>query len=92
MNKFLPVLALGLLAACSIDPKDYETAPVTVQTASGPVTCQLYTRSLVTWDRSIDRPANMTVAAADQICLSEGQRQKAAGTSPAGASEPDLSL
>ncbi|MDN3714019.1 hypothetical protein QWZ10_23610 [Paracoccus cavernae] len=47
-----------------------------MQSAQGPVTCQLYTKSLTTWDRSIDRPAAMSVKAADAACQAEGQRQK----------------
>lgn len=69
-------IAVAAISACSIDPKDYETAPVTVQTAQGPVTCQLYTKSMVRWDRSITRPETMSVATADAICLKEGQKEK----------------
>lgn len=76
-------VAVAAISACSIDPKDYETAPVTVETAQGPVVCQLYTESLVRWDRSVSRPAAMSVETADAICLKEGQKQKN-GTSTAG--------
>lgn len=78
----LAFTAIAALSACSIDPKDYETAPVTVQSAQGPVVCQLYTKSMVRWDRSITRPEGMSVANADAICLKEGQKEKS-GTSTA---------
>ncbi|WP_299907562.1 hypothetical protein [uncultured Paracoccus sp.] len=67
------------LAACSLDPRDYETTPVVVQTEAGPVTCQLYTHEQVIWDRAISRPNSMDVKTADNICLQEGQREKAGG-------------
>lgn len=72
-------LALGLatvavVAGCSLDPKDYETTPVVVDSAAGPVTCQLYTHEQVTWDRSTNRPASMSVTTADNICRQEGYR------------------
>lgn len=69
----LPVLAM---AGCVASPKDYETTPVKVETDQGTVTCQLYTDDLVVWDRAIDRPASMSVKAADSVCLAEGERRK----------------
>lgn len=65
-----------MLAACSIDPRAYETDPVSVDTPDGVVTCQLYTQKIVQWDRSIDRPAKMSVKAADDVCQKEGLRQR----------------
>lgn len=83
--KMLLILAGGLaLSACSLDPRAYETTPVVVETAAGPVTCQLYTHEQVIWDRATARPANMDVETADNICLAEGQRQKS-GTVEAAA-------
>lgn len=61
------------LTGC-LDPKDMETEPVRVQTPSGIVTCQLYRRDRVLWDRAIHRPETMSVDEADQICREEGQR------------------
>lgn len=66
------VLAAAVLTACS--PQNMETPPVVVQTAQGPVTCQLYTHSEVYWDRSTDRPDSMSVKAADDVCRAEGYR------------------
>ena len=67
--------AVLLLAACSLDPRGYETTPVTLQTAAGPVTCQLYTHEQVIWDRAISRPDSMDVATADNLCRQEGLRE-----------------
>ena len=64
------------LSGCSIDPQSYETTPVKLKTAKGVVTCQLYTKERVLWDRAIDRPDNMTVREADNICRAEGERLK----------------
>jgi hypothetical protein len=64
------------LAACIPDPRAYETPPVTLKTPEGPVTCQLYTDRIVAWDRSIDRPARMSLTEADGLCRAEGQRRK----------------
>lgn len=69
------VAALTVLSACSLDPRDYETTPVVVNTAAGPVTCQLYTKERVIWDRSIARPNSMDVETADNICRAEGTRE-----------------
>ncbi|MBY6055304.1 hypothetical protein KUV26_02500 [Leisingera daeponensis] len=66
------------LTGC-VSPENYETTPVQLRTSSGIVTCQLYTRDRVLWDRSIDRPGSMSVADADAICKQEGQRQKDGG-------------
>lgn len=66
--------AAAVLAGCSLSPKDYETTPVVVQNAAGPVTCQLYTLEQVTWDRAIAHPATMSVTDADNICRQEGYR------------------
>lgn len=76
-NLALATAGLAALSACSLDPKQYETTPVTVQTAAGPVVCQLYTKDMVRWDRAISRPDSMSVETADAICLEEGRRQKA---------------
>ncbi|MDW4500078.1 hypothetical protein R5H30_18975 [Sulfitobacter sp. D35] len=68
-----------VLSGCSLDPKAWETAPVTVQTAQGPVVCQLYSENIQTWDRAISRPETMSVEQGDAICLAEGRRRDAAG-------------
>ena len=73
---FVPVLA-GL-AAC-VSPESYESDPVEIDTPAGVVTCQLYTRDLVIWDRAIDRPDSMSVSTADAICVNEGQRRSEPG-------------
>ena len=90
--KFLSLTAaLGtvLLAGCSVSPKDYETTPVVVASAAGPVTCQLYTHSQVTWDRSIGHPNSMSVADADAICRQEGFRvMRGEGTGTAATTVP----
>lgn len=68
------VIAASALAACT--PKNFETAPVQVDTPQGPVTCQLYTSGLTDWDRATDAPAGMTMAAADSYCKREGMAKK----------------
>ena len=70
----LSLAAAGLLTACS--PESYESAPVTVDTPQGPVVCQLYTKNLLDWDRSISRPSTVSVEDADTICKNEGVRQQ----------------
>lgn len=69
----LPILAV---AGCVASPVEYETTPVKVETTKGIVTCQLYTKDLVVWDRAIDRPASMSVQEADGVCRAEGDRRK----------------
>ncbi|MEP3638288.1 MAG: hypothetical protein ABJM43_12455 [Paracoccaceae bacterium] len=75
------IMTMGLIAplavaGCATSPAQFETTPVQLQTPKGVVTCQLYTKERVIWDRSIDRPASMSVKEADDICLAEGLRQK----------------
>ena len=72
----LPLLAafVAALSGCAT-PESYETVPVVVETPQGPVTCQLYLRSQVVWDRAIDRPDSMGVTQADNYCIAEGQRR-----------------
>ena len=67
------------LVGCDLSPEAYESDPVKVQTRAGIVTCQLYTRELVVWDRAIDRPDGMSVATADAICVDEGKRRAEPG-------------
>lgn len=70
----LVLIASATLAACS--PRSFETEPVEVETPAGVVTCQLYTRALTDWDRSISRPDSMSVATADSYCRQEGQARQ----------------
>lgn len=70
----LLLAAAALLAGCAIDPRQLESTPVDVPTAKGPVTCQLYTRETIVWDRSIDRPERMGVEEADMVCREAGRR------------------
>jgi hypothetical protein len=67
------LVSVAVVAACT--PKSFESEPVMVQTPEGAVTCQLYTKSLTDWDRSVDHPATMSVAVADSYCKREGQSQ-----------------
>ncbi len=69
-----PIALVLALSACA--PERYESTPVVLETAQGPVTCQLYTKEIVSWDRSIDRPAAMSVKAADALCLEEGNKRR----------------
>lgn len=71
----LPIVAV---AGCVASPVEFETTPVKVETTNGVVTCQLYTKDLVVWDRAIDRPASMSVQEADSVCRAEGERRKGA--------------
>lgn len=82
MHSFLKfIAAAGTIAALTgcVSPEQFETAPVQLRTSKGIVTCQLYTKERVLWDRSIDRPASMSVKEADDICKTEGYRQKNEG-------------
>ncbi len=79
MNKKLKLatvlVVLGAVAGCVPSPSQYETEPVRLPAAKGEVTCQLYTKKMVYWDRAIDWPRNMTAQEADDICKDEGRRQ-----------------
>ncbi|MDN5567577.1 MAG: hypothetical protein L0G27_02295 [Paracoccus sp. (in: a-proteobacteria)] len=68
------LIAAGALAACT--PKNFESAPVQVDTPEGPVTCQLYTANLTDWDRATDAPAGMSMSVADSYCKREGMAKK----------------
>jgi len=78
LRVFLVSAAAAGLAGC-VSPEQFETTPVQLETSKGIVTCQLYTKDRVLWDRSINRPAAMSVEEADAICKQEGQRQKDGG-------------
>lgn len=80
MKAAFAIAATAIVSGCSITPQQYETTPVIVQSAAGPVTCQLYTHEQVTWDRSINRPGSMSVATADNLCRQEGHRVMQGGT------------
>ncbi|TKW65278.1 MAG: hypothetical protein DI616_15160 [Paracoccus denitrificans] len=70
----LAAASVAALSACAITPQQYESTPVLAQSPVGPVTCQIYTHEQVTWDRSINRPASMSVTTADNLCRQEGAR------------------
>lgn len=71
----LLILAAALGLTGCVSPESLETEPVSVTTPNGVVTCQLYTRNRVLWDRAVHRPDSMSVREADEICVTEGQRQ-----------------
>ncbi len=75
----LGVVSSFAVAGCVQSPAAYETTPVKLKTPKGVVTCQLYSKEQVIWDRSIDRPNSMSVKEADDICLAEGLRLKNEG-------------
>lgn len=68
------VVLIGL-SGCSYDPREHETEPVLVNTPKGIVTCQLYTRDTIVWDRAIDIPQNMSIREGDEVCRQEGIRR-----------------
>lgn len=69
----VPVLALAVVAGC--DRSRFRSDPVQVETAKGPVTCQLYTYTEVTWDEAIARPEGMSEDEAHGVCRAEGARR-----------------
>ena len=78
-SKIAAVAIVAALSACTISPENLESIPVVLSTSDGPVTCQLYTRERVDWDRSIDRPEGMSVSEADRFCAAEGLRRQRGG-------------
>lgn len=70
--KYLVLLAPLALAGC-LDPRDYESVPVEIETRSGTVTCQLYTEEYTIWDRAIIAPPGVTIAQADEVCREYGR-------------------
>lgn len=75
-TKILALSVTALMLAGCTSPTQFESEPVVLETAQGPVTCQLYTPQLVAWDRAIDRPATMSVRDADILCRNEGIRMQ----------------
>lgn len=67
------VAAFGAVSAC-VTPEQFESEPVIVNSPQGPITCQLYTKNDLSWDRSIDHPGTLSVKAADTYCRNEGAR------------------
>lgn len=77
--KLTAIGAAALSLSACITPESLETPPVKVKTPKGVVTCQLYSRNRISWDRSIDHPSSMTVPEADNVCRAEGARLIAEG-------------
>lgn len=75
VSLFIGAAAIITLSGC-IDLKSYETAPVSVSTPQGVVTCQLYTANQVLWDEAIRVPKGMSINTGDAICRAEGNRRK----------------
>ena len=85
---FFGLAAIAMVSACSLDPKDYETEPVTIPVPKeyvpvtgkdATITCQLYTKDRVRWDRATSYPEKLTHKHADNACLNEGYRQRDGG-------------
>ena len=76
----LSAAGLALLGACSsgnplANPKAYETPEQDIFVQDhGIVSCQLYTRELVVWDRAVHWPQTLPQEVADEFCLREGQK------------------
>ena len=70
----LPILGAAsiVLTACSLEK--YESEPVLLTTEMGLVTCQLYTKDRVLFDKAIDIPEGMAVEVANNLCRTEGER------------------
>lgn len=65
----------GVLAGCSAESRrSYESTPVKIETSEGVVTCQLYTRERVLWDRAIERSSTISAEDANALCVAEGLR------------------
>lgn len=85
---FFGLATIAMLSACSLDPKDYESKPVTIPVPEqyvpvtgkdATITCQLYTKEIVRWDRATVYPEGLTHEHADNACLNEGNRQRNGG-------------
>ncbi|WP_323717169.1 hypothetical protein [Paracoccus aminovorans] len=74
------LMAVLMIAACADAKQPWESAPVTVDTDQGPVTCQLYTDKAVLWDRATARPAGMTDDTANRVCRAEGEMRRGGST------------
>lgn len=66
----------GLALSGCVQLQSYETAPVSVSSPQGVVTCQLYTSNQVLWDEAIHVPNGMSIDTGDAICRDEGHRRK----------------
>lgn len=77
ISKTTPLVACAALLALTgcIDPRDYETTPVKVESSKGVVVCQLYKKRQVIWDEAVSIPPGMTIKEGDQICINEGLRR-----------------
>ena len=73
--KYFGTICCFLVLSGCLNPRDFETEPVKLETSKGIVTCQLYRQDQVLWDRAIHRPNSMSVAEADAHCIAEGQRR-----------------
>jgi len=80
MRLLTMLMAVLVVAACADAKQPWESAPVTVTTDHGPVTCQLYTEKAVLWDRATARPAGMTDNAANRVCRAEGEMRRGGAT------------
>lgn len=70
-------LALTCAISASCSPKMFESPVVLVASGHDWVACQLYTKELSAWDRSVRRPDNMSTDDADKICVREGLAKNA---------------
>lgn len=74
ISLLIGVSCLTALAGCS-PAVLLKTKPVKVNTPKGQVICQLYSKQMVAWDISTDRPENMSKMEADEYCRQIGRHQ-----------------
>lgn len=79
-SKLLLIGLAGFLAGC-------QSSPVQVESAQGPVKCQLYMKEVVWWDHAVSHSDSLSKAEADQICRDEGHREQKAGSGSAASQD-----
>lgn len=73
MRALLAATAVAAVSGC-VTKNDLTSQPVVVETALGPVVCQLYTLEQTLFDTSVQHPVGMSTEAANEICKKEGVR------------------
>ncbi len=74
LRNFVWASALLVSIGACVPEGMMESDPVTVPTNYGNITCQLYSKDINWWDRSISYPRGMTQQSADQLCFEVGTK------------------
>jgi hypothetical protein len=78
MNKIpvIAIIAATSLMGCVPSPREMATAPISIDSPKGKISCQLFSAESTLWDMAISYPKGVAQKDADEACRAEGKRRQ----------------